>query len=512
MSSERSSAGPLTGWVWLIAIAQLVLHLATNTRYGYFGDEFYYLACADHLAWGYVDQPPFSIALLAAWKGLFGDSLTALRVPPALATAAIVVLTGLLTRELGGGRFAQSLAALATAIAGVNLVIGGYYSLNPLDALVWVLAACMLARLLEQPSPAGWLALGALLGVGLLNKLSVLWLGVGLFAGLVVTPSRSQLRTPWPWLAGGLAALLFAPHVIWQVQNGWPTAEFVRVATTAKMLPVGPVELLAQQVLAMNPVTAPLWAAGLVWLLLGRGGTRSRVFGVVFLVVAAILIFNGTSRPNYLSLAQPPLLAAGSLWFESLTERRRRGWLRPAAAALLVVAGIGGAPLAVPLLEPEAAIAYSAALGIQAPRMEHGHTAALDQHFADMHGWPEIVAAVAEVYRGLDPEDRARVGVFAGNYSEAGAIDLLGPPLGLPGAISDHNNYWLWGPGDVSGEVMIILGGDEAGLRELYVDVRQVGTLRCQWCMPFRNGRPIYLARGLHRPLAEVWPGLRHYD
>ena len=511
MSPETSSAGRLTAWVWLIAFAQLVLHLATNTRYGYFGDELYYLACADHLAWGYVDQPPFSIALLAAWKGLFGDSLAALRVPPALATAAIVVLTGLIAREFGGGRFAQSLAALATAIAGVNLVIGGYYSMNPLDALVWVVAFYSLARLLEQPSPARWLALGALLGVGLLNKISVLWLGLGLFAGLAVTPYRSQLRTPWPWLAGGLAALLFAPHLIWQVQNGWPTAEFVRVATSGKMIPVGPLDLLAQQVLAMHPLTAPLWAAGLAWLLLARGGARSRVFGVVFLVVAAILIANGTSRPNYLALAQPPLLAAGGVWFESLTKRRR-AWLRPAAAALLVGTGLAGAPLVVPLLEPEDVIAYGAALGIEAPRMEHGHTAALAQHFADMHGWPEIVAAVAEVHRALDPEDRARVGVFAGNYAEAGAVDLLGRPLGLPAAISNHNNYWLWGPGDVSGELMIILGGDEARLRELYADLRQVGTLRCEWCMPSRNGKPIYLARGPRRPLAELWPELRHYD
>lgn len=494
--------------VWIAAAGQLALHVATGWRYGYFVDELYYLACAAHPAWGYVDHPPLSIALLGAWTSLFGVALPALRLPAALATAAIVVLSGALARELGGGPRAQTLAALCAAIAPVNLVIGGYYSMNALDAAVWAAALYLVVRLLDRPTPARWLGLGALLGLGLLNKLSVLWLGAGLAVGLVATPYRGLLRTPWPWLAGALALALFAPHVVWQVRNDWPTLEFIRVATEQKMLPVGPLELLAQQALAMHPLTLPIWIGGLGWLLFAGRRRPAPVLGIVFLVVAGILIANGTSRPNYLALAQPPLLAGGCIWIERFSARR----LAPAVGALLVAGGLALAPVGVPLLPPEAFGAYSDLIGIRAPRMERSELAALPQHFADMHGWPEHVAEVARAYRALPPEDRERAVVFAEDYGYAGAVDLLGPPLGLPGAVSGHNSYWLWGPGDASGEVVLVMGGDLAGLREAFASVEQVGLLRCTWCVPGRDNRPLYLARRPRRPLHELWPATRHYE
>ena len=504
---ERLAVG-----VWLAALAQLALHVGTSWRYGYFGDELYYLACAAHLDWGYVDHPPLSIALLAAWKSLFGTSLPALHLPAALATAGTVVLTGVLARDLGGGARAQSLAALVTALAPVNLVVGGYYSMNALDMLVWAIAFVWIVRLLESPTRGRWLALGVLFGLGLLNKISTLWLGAGLVVGLLATPRRALLRSPWPWLAGALAAAITAPYVLWQVAHGFPTAEFVRVATSQKMLPVGPVELFAQQVLAMHPFALPIWSAGLVWLFAGPERDRTRPLAIVFLVVTAILIANGTSRPNYLALAQPPLVAGGALLVERLSARPRLGWLAPNALAAIAVAGLAGAPIGVPLLRPDTLVAYQTAIGIEAPRMERHELAGLPQHFADMYGWPELVAALAEVRDRLDPAERERARILVPSYSDAGAVDLLGPALGLPPAISGHNSYWLWGPGDATGDVLIVLGYREADLRPVFDELVRAGETHCTWCMPGRNQSPIWLARGLREPLADLWPRLRHYD
>src|SRR5687768_11496782 len=206
-----------------IALATFLLHLVVIERYGIFRDELYYLACSERLTWGYVDHPPLSIAVLAAVRGLLGDSLAAIRLPAAAAHAAAVFLTSVITRELGGGRFAQALAAVAVAVAPVFLGSSHFFSMNALDLLFWALATLLLVRTLKASSRRGWLLLGVVVGLGLLNKISVLWFILGLGVGLLVTPHRKHLATPGPWLAAMAAGLLFLPHVLWQAQNGWPT-------------------------------------------------------------------------------------------------------------------------------------------------------------------------------------------------------------------------------------------------------------------------------------------------
>ncbi|RPJ74804.1 MAG: phospholipid carrier-dependent glycosyltransferase, partial [Acidobacteria bacterium] len=210
------------------AALKLLLHALAITNYGYFRDELYYLACSRHLAWGYVDQPPFSIAVLAGVGALLGHSLPALRLLPALSGAATILLVGLIVRELGGGRFAQALACLCALLAPVWLAIDHFYSMNAFDTFFWSLAAWLLLRALDDDRLGWWAALGVVLGFGLLNKTSVLWFGGGLAVGLIVTPFRRLIARPGPWAAAAIALLLFAPHLVWQWQNGWPTLEFMR--------------------------------------------------------------------------------------------------------------------------------------------------------------------------------------------------------------------------------------------------------------------------------------------
>ena len=505
---------PLSRALWLVALAKLGLHLATSARgYGFFGDELYYIACSAHPALGYVDHPPLSIWLLTGWQAAFGESLAALRTLAALFGVAAVVLAGARARELGGRGPAQALAAVVMALAPVNLVLHGYYSMNAVDVVIWQLALVIVARALRGGSIRVWIALGVVLGLGLLNKISVLWLGLGLAVGLVATPHRRTLATPGPWVAGALAALIFLPHVVWQIQHGWPTVEFIRVATTQKMVPVPPLELFKQQILVWNPAAFPIWIAGLVALLRRPATDPGRVMAAVFLTTAAILMINGTSKPNYLALAVAPLVAAGAVAFERVAEQRpQHRNLVPVSTGIVAVIGLGVAPMTLPILPVDDLVAMSRALGLGAPQMENREVGRLDQHFADMHGWDAIVDTVAEVWHALPADERARAAILTRDYSVAGAIDLLGPARGLPGAISGHNSYWLWGPGEADGSVVVITGGPQEDLWLHWDRVEVATSWDCGDCMPGRNHEPVYVAREPRVPLGELWPELRHYD
>jgi hypothetical protein len=494
----------------VLAALKLVLEASVITRYGWFRDELCYVACSKHLAWGYVDQPPFSIALLAISRALLGDSLVALRIFPALAGAATVLITGLLARALGGGRFAQALACLGVVVSPVFLFVDHYFNMNAFDQMFWALGALLLVRALqdERARPGPWLTLGVVLGLGLLNKSGMIWFGGALAVGMVLTPHRRALRTPWPWAAGLLALVIFTPHVFWQIQNGWPTLEFMRNATQDKMVRTPFFAFWAQQVLVMSPAVFPVWAVGLGWLLASRVG---RILGLMFIVVAALLIASGTSRPNYLTVAYPMLLAAGGVAFERLGAARRRGWVRPLLLGEVILLGLPIVPLGLPVLPPDRFASYLGTLGMRPRAQERTREGVMPQYYADMFGWEDLVRRVARVYHALSPEERAKCAILGENYGEAGAIDFFGPRYGLPAAISGHNNYWLWGTHGATCEVMILVGGSRDDPHADFQSVVLADTTSCQYCMPYEDGAPIWLCRGLNQPLSQRWPEVRGY-
>lgn len=510
MRNEKATATLL-----VIAAGTFALHAVVGGRYGYFRDELYYLACTDHLALGYVDHPPLSIALLWMMRRLLGDSLTAVRLLAWLSMAGTVFTTGLLAGELGGGRVAQVLAALCVLVGPVYLAVGHFYSMNALDVLIWTLSAFAFARALVSGRPSWWVVLGVLLGLGLENKISVLWLGAGMGAGLVLTPARRWLATPWPWVAGAIAAALFVPHLVWQVRNGWPTLEFMRNATTLKMVRVSPLEFVVNEIVVQHPVTFPIWAAGLVFLFVAPrtySETRPphRALAWLFAVPALILIASSTSRANYLSPAFPVVFGGGGVVFGRWLARARP-WAAVAVAAVLLAFGAATAPLGLPLLQPDSFVAYVRALKLTPPAEEHQRPGLLPQHYADQFGWRDLAVKVGEVYFSLSPADREKCAIFATNYGRAGAIDFFGRPLGLPRAIGGHNNYFLWGPRGYTGEVMIVIGGSVKDHAADFAEVKQVGVTSCRYCMPYEDGVPIYLCRGLKKPLSEVWPSVKEY-
>jgi hypothetical protein len=497
-----------------LGLAKLFIHLATNLAggYGYFRDELYYVACSDHMAWGYVDQPPLSIALLWLSRLLLGDSLFGIRFLPALAGALVVVLAGLMTRELGGKRSAQVLAACSVIVAPLTLGTNSYFSMNSFDILLWTLAFYLLIRIMKNDDRRQWIFLGLVLGFGLLNKISVLWLGAGLAAGLLLTRNRKLLLTRRVWIAATIVLFLFVPHIVWQMVHGFPTLEFIKNATANKYVAVSPLEMFVQQALSMNPLTFPIWFAGLVYFMVSKSVRRFQILPVIYLIVFLILVINRNSKAEYLGPMFPVLFALGAFTVEKFILRFNWRWLKPVALALLTLGGLALAPFVIAVLPIESFIKYSQELGITPSTPEKKELSKLPQFYADMLGWEKMVALVADAYNTLTPEEKAKCAIIGNNYGEAGAIDFFGRKYGLPRAISGHNNYWLWGPRGATGEVVIRLGGSMEAMRESYGEVRQTGTFGDEYCMPYENNMPVYVAKNRRASLKDDWAEFKHYE
>jgi 4-amino-4-deoxy-L-arabinose transferase-like glycosyltransferase len=456
-----------------------------------------------------VDHPPLSIALLAAWRALFGDSIVSLRVLPSLAGAAAVVLAAALAGALGAGPFGRTLAALAMLAAPTVFGITGFYSMNAFDLVFWLAAAHGLLRIAtatgDRTRP--WAVLGLVLGLGLLNKVSVLALGAGMGAALLLTPLRAQLATRGPWIAAAIAAALFAPHLAWQVANGWPTLEFMRNAARDKNVALGPAGFALAQVRDFGPLNALLWVPGAAWLLFGAAG-RFRALGVVF-AVAFLSFMNG--KAYYLAPALPIPLAAGAVLAERVASGARAAIARPLMAAAWMVTAAIPLPIVVPLLAPDRVAAYMGALGIAPEQAERSALGVLPQHFADRFGWEELAAITARAWHSLTPEERSRAIIVTSNYGEAGALDYHGRRLGLPRAASQHNNYYLWGPGNPDATIVITVGMEPEDLRTVFEDVRPVGRMTNPYAMPYERADPVSICRRPRIPLRDAWTRGRHF-
>lgn len=495
-----------------IALSKFALHLAFINQYGYFRDELYYLACGRHLDWGYVDFPPVIGLIGAVVQGTVGDSLWAVRMLPIVAGAGLVFVTGLIAREFGGKRFAQGLAALCALVAPVLLANHQFFGVNVFEQFLWVLAVYIFARILRTGQLKLWLVFGVVAGIGLMTKLTFLFFGVSVLFGLLLTPHRKWwLLTPWPWLGGLIAFGIFLPHFLWQIAHDWPTLKLTSAYASGKTYDASLAEAVYMQVMAIHPLSAPVWVAGIWFLFRGREGNRYRAIGWGFLFLA--VTFTALHAKFYwLAPAHCAIFAGGACAFEQMVANRGWGWLKAAYPAALVIGGALTAPLALPILPPRQAVAYNALLGGDAGlKHENVTIRGLPQHFADMFGWEELVALIAGVYDSLPEEEKAGCVILADNYGNAGAVDLFGKDYGLPRAISTHNNYHLWGPGEYSGGVVIAVGIDEQELRALFDEVTLAATFTHPYCMPSENNKPICVCRGLHVDLEKAWAGAGNY-
>jgi len=495
-----------------LAIVKLFLFLLAGNQYGYFRDELYFLACAEHLAFGYPDHAPLSVFITKLSTSVFGDSLYAIRFLPALAGALRIVLTGLLVREFGGKHFATLLACLCVLIAPVYNAGDNLLSMNAYESLFWTGCALSYVWAIRRENPNYWLLFGTLAGFGLMNKHSIVFFGLAFVVGLLFTPDRKVFANKYLWLAGGIAFLIFLPNLIWQYQNDWATLELLQnVQKTGKNVVLAPHEFIFQQIFILFPLTAPVWVAGIWYLLFDKSGKRFRTLGFGYLITLALMILL-KAKNYYLAPVYPMLFAAGGVFWENLLAQFRfQKIVKFAYPTLLIIGGLIVLPLAIPVLPVEKFIAYQNALGIAPPKTEVGHQGVLPQHFGDQFGWEEMTAKVAEVYHSLPPEEREKVAIFANNYGEAGAIDFFGEKYGLPKAISNHQSYYFWGPGNYDGSVVIILGDEKEDAEEFFQSVEEKTRVGEPLAMREENFN-ILVGRGLKQPFPEIWKKIKNWN
>jgi len=485
----------------------LALTLATAGRYGFFGDELYYIVCGKHPAWGYVDHPPMVAFLTFLGTHLFGENIFALRLMSGLAGAATVLLSSRIAEALGGGTFSKSLSALSILFAAAFPALSSFFSMNSVDIMLCTLLFLLFLRVVQAPSPKRWIGLGAVYGAGLLNKYTFLVLGFSLLLSLVITKRWNVLKSPWLYIAGGLSCFMFLPHILWQISNGWPTLEFMHNATEYKNLSLSPLSFFIQLIVGLNPLTLPLWVLGLGWLLLTEQARPFRYLG--WTACFFLLIYMAqNSKFYYVVPLFPLLLAAGSVAFERFSQRLNARWPRRVVVLALVVSGTILMPLAAPILSVRSFVEYSKTLGLwDMIRMEKGEGDVLPLHFVLRFGWEELVDSVAGAYNALPPEERDSCAILASWYGPAGAVDHFGPALGLPHAISPRNNYWIWGPRGYSGEVVLAVGFSEEFLRKYFEDVRFVTYAEQEYA--YRTN--VYLCRNPRIPFDVLWQRIKNF-
>jgi hypothetical protein len=498
-SSHTSFRRSHLAFLLAIALATIFVHLLTGSRYGFHRDELATLDDARHLDWGYVAYPPITPFFGRISLFLFGTSLVGFRFFAAVAQAAAVVLTGLMAGELGGKRGAQLVAALAAVpfcLAG-----GALMQYVSFDYFFWVLTAYFVVRLLRSEDPRWWLAIGATIGLGIETKYTMGFFALGIVSGVVFTDARRNLKSRWLWLGVALSVLVFLPNLLWQAHHQFISLEFlkhihardVRIGRTKNFLP-------AQ--LNMTLLAFPLCLAGLYFYLLSPKGKGLRMLGWMY-VVPLVLFSIAKGRAYYLAAAYPMLYAAGSVWGEQWLLTLCRGWaisLRALASAALVVDMLIVMALALPTAPVNSAW-WKVSSKIQGD-------------FREELGWTELVETVAQIRDRLPPEDRAHLGILAGNYGEAGAINLYGDRYALPAAISGINSFWQRGYGNPPPETLIVIGLSRKFLEKNFSSCELAGHTSNRYGVineETADHPDIYVCRGLKQTWPEFWKDFRYF-
>ncbi len=498
-----------------LSAISFALHVVVNwfSPFGFQRDEFLYMAMGRHLRLWRMDFPPLIAIISQAERFLLGDSIVAIRLLPAVAGGLLVMMAAFIARELGGGKFAQRLAAVAVATSPLFLRAPDLFQPVVFDQLWWTLALYALIRLgADAPgddtlatAPRWWIVLGVTCGVGLLTKFSLLFFGAALVAALIIAPQRKVLLTPWPWAAAVIAFALGSPSIAGQLALGYPVVDQMKTLQGSQLAHVSFFSFALGQLVWGPGVLLAL--GGALSLVLASAMRPYRVVGWTCIgAFMLLLVLHGKSY--YIGPIYPTLFGAGAVLFERWSARRPTA-LRVASIAILAAYCAFLLPIELPLFSKEVTAAYveRAGLGVTT-KTNQGTPLRLPQDYADMLGWPELVDAVAHVYDSLPAEKRAQVVLIGENYGEAGAMEFYGPKLGLPRVVSAAGSYWFFGPGEKPGAVVISLGVTQEDMAKFFGTVTFAGKVVNDWGVPEEQDVSIYVGENPKTTLQALWPKL----
>jgi 4-amino-4-deoxy-L-arabinose transferase-like glycosyltransferase len=468
---QQASPAPIQGWransgdylaLAVISISVMLLHIATNGRYGVHRDELQVLDDARHMDWGFVAFPPVTPLVERMGMALFGTSLVGLRLFSVLAQGAVIILTGLMARELGARRLAQIVAALAIAVSPLPMFEATEFQYSSFDYLCWVLIAYFLIRLLKYENPRWWLAIGAVVGIGLETKYAMCFYVVAILGALLLTPARQYLKSRWLWYGVALAFLVFLPNLIWQIRHGFVSLHFLQHIHKRD---VGEGRANGfwrdQFMINTNPLLAPIWVAGVVYLFALRDAKRYRMLGWVAAIPVVVFSLS-KGRGYYAGAVYPMLFAAGSVLWDRWAHWLRTAWARVVQVVTFAAIAVGGYAVGRVVLPIP-------------PISSHNFALKNNGDLREEIGWTDLVAEVARIRDSLPPDQRAHLGIITGNYGETGAIDLYGPRYGLPQAISGTNVAWYRGYDNPPPQTLIVLGQSRADADDMFQSCRLAG-------------------------------------
>ncbi len=479
--------------VLVVAALFGIAHMLTNGQYGFHRDEWQFLSDAQRLDWGFVPYPPLTAALEFLGLKMFGLSLVGLRLFSVLAQVLVILASGLMARDLGGGRAVQMFAALVVALSPLPMFWATEFQYSSFDLLWWVLIAWCVIRLRRDDEPRWWVAIGVFTGLALQTKYSVTFELAGVLAGVLLTDARRYVASVWFWAGGAAALLIFAPNLIWLVRHDFISYHFLQ-GIHARDVRQGRADgFLRDQLLwNANLFAAPVWLTGLFAYFNSR---RYRMLGWMY-VVPVLLFLMARGRFYYTGGAYPMLLAMGAVVGEQWLRRFPFAWRT--GIATLAFAGVF-------------AVGIYAALRI-VPMASSGplRDCALRNNgdLREEIGWDEIVAQVVAIRDALPAAQQADLGIVVGNYGEYGAIALLGQRYHLPMPITAVNTGWLRGYPQPSPTTFIVLGSSHQRADALFVDCRLAGhTANALGIRNEESGEhpDIFVCGPIRRPWSELW-------
>jgi len=496
----------------LLAGLKFFIHLLAINNYGFHRDEFLYIAQGEHLAWGYLEVPPFIAVVAKFSRILFGDALWGFRLFPVLAGTAMVIITGLMARELGGRRWAIILAAICLIFAPAFL--GSNFMLQPVafDQLFWTLVLFYLIKILKNDVPKYWILLGFICGIGLLNKYTMLLLGLGIFLGILISAQRKLFSGKWPWLAAALAFLIFLPNLLWQIQHHWPFFDHMEALRKTQLVNVQSFSFILQQIL-FNFWAFPVALLGWFFLMFSKPAELFRSLGWM-VVIVFLVIFALSGKAYYLLPIYPALFAAGAVGLENYFAKQRKMWIMLIISVFIALGNLVIIPYAIPILPVEDFKSYAnfmkEKLDLTEPlRWEDGRLYDNRQDYADMYGWEEQAQEAARVFHSLSPTEKQNCVILASNYGFAGALDFYREKYQLPEVISFVGSYFLWGPGQREPAIYIMIGLSPEEIRPYFDEIQLVKFFTHP--LARENNIPLLLCRSPRVSLTQLWPELAKY-